>query len=168
MILLQHLLKYPVINDGIHTIKANEYGQRSINIGDSAYQTIAANLFPWIQRPYNYVSPYVNKADNLGDQTLNKIDERFPAVKKPTNDLYNETRSFVLLPFNKGLEGRDHVFQVYSSEYKKNEQAGVIAHGKAAVLTALVVSNETLTWLSSFIKQKANQGNEVVNEKVNQ
>lgn len=125
-------------------------------------------MLPWFARPYQYVSPYVQKADSIGDKTLDRIDERFPIVKKPTNDLYNETKGLILFPYNKGLEGKDHVFEVYSSEYKKNEQAGLVAHGKAAVTTVLVVSNETLTWLGGFLHAKKEETSQSVSEKINQ
>lgn len=165
---ISHLLHYPLISDSISTIKSNEYGQRSIKLGDSAYQTFAHNVMPWFAKPYEYVSPYVAKADSIGDQGLSKIDERFPVVKKPTNDIYKETRSLVLTPYYKGIEGRDHIFQVYNSEFSKNERPSLVAHGKAAVTTALVVSNETLEWLSSFLKAKKEETNQTISEKTNQ
>jgi hypothetical protein len=162
------LLDYPVISDSIHTFKSNELGQRTLALGDSAYQTFAAPILPWFSKPYGYVSPYVQKADTIGDQTLGKIDERFPVVKRPTADLYNDTRAIIFFPYQKAFESRDHVYSVYSDEYKKNEQDGFVAHGKAAVTTAFVVSNETLSWLSSFLSAKKDQASQSVNEKINQ
>ncbi|KAL5603808.1 hypothetical protein FOVSG1_006558 [Fusarium oxysporum f. sp. vasinfectum] len=144
---IQHLLNYPGINDGIHAFKSNEYGRRSIKLGDAAYQTFAAPIIPYFSKPYQYVSPY---------------------VQKPTEELYRDTRALILLPYHKGLEGKDHVFQVYSSEAKKNEQAGLVVHGKAAATTVLVVSNETLSWISSFLHQKKAKTTNTVNEKINQ
>ena len=104
----------------------------------------------------------------LGDKTLDRIDERFPIVKKPTNDLYNDTRSLILLPYTKGMEGRDHVLEIYASEIKKNEQKGLVSQGKAAVSTAFVVSNETLGWLSSFLAAKKHEATTMAKEKINQ
>lgn len=165
---LQHLLGYPLISDSIHTVKSNEYAQRSLKLGDSAYQTFAAPVLPWLAKPYEYVSPYVARADSIGDKTLDRIDERFPIVKKPTSDLYNDTRSLILLPFNKGIEGRDHVLDVYASEIKKSEQKGLVSQGKAAVSTAVVVSTETLGWLSSFLAAKKSEATSAAKDKVNQ
>lgn len=164
----QHLLNYPVISDSVDTFKSNEYGQKSLKLGDAAFQTFAAPVIPWFAKPYQYVSPYVHKADTLGDKTLDRIDEKFPVVKKPTTDLYNDTKGLILLPYTKGLEGKDHVLQVYTSEYKKNEQAGLVAHGKAAVTTVLVVSNETLSWIGSFLHAKKAEATSAVNDKINQ
>ncbi|KAH6961709.1 hypothetical protein BKA56DRAFT_623679 [Ilyonectria sp. MPI-CAGE-AT-0026] len=140
-VFIKHLLNYPVIQDGVH--KADEY-----------------------------VSPYVQKADELGDKTLNSIDERFPIVKKPTSELYNEIKDFILLPYTRGLAGKDHVLQIYSTEYKQNEHAGLaaglVAHGKAVFTTVLLVSNETLSWLSSFISAKMAEATQKVNDMINQ
>jgi hypothetical protein len=165
---LQHLLNYPIVEYSLDKLKSNGYAQKSIQLGDSAYKNFAAPILPYLAKPYGYVSPYVNKADSLGAQTLEKIDEQFPVIKKPTADLYNDTKELILLPYNKGLEGKDHVLQIFNSEYKKSEQKGLVPQGKAAVTTVLVVSNETLSWLSSFLAAKKEQTSNAVNEKVNQ
>lgn len=165
---IQHLLTYPLISDSVHTVAANEYAQRSFKLGDSVYQTFAAPLLPWVAKPYGLVFPYVQKADSIGDKTLDRVDERFPIVKKPTGELYNETRELILLPYQKGLEGKEHVFSVYAAEYKKSEQQGLVAQGKAAVTTAVVVSNETLTWISNFVSAKRAEATEYTKEKINQ
>ncbi|KAK4078055.1 hypothetical protein Purlil1_12076 [Purpureocillium lilacinum] len=149
--IIQHLLKYPLIADAITTLKSK--AQRSIKLGDSAYQTFAAPVRSWIAKPYGYISPYVQRADSIGDKALNRIDERFPIVKKPTNELYNDTRSLVLLPYS-------------NSEIKKAEQQGILAQGKAAIFTALVVSNETLSWLSSLRTANEAEAAELLNEKI--
>jgi len=165
---LQHLLDYPVVNDSIHTIQNNELGQRAIKLTDSAYKTFAAPILPYFAKPYGYVSPYVQKADAIGDQTLGKIDERFPAVRRPTQDIVKDTRALIFLPYNKAFEGRDHVYGIYSEEYKKTQNQGVVAHSMAALSTVFVVSNETLSWLSGYFSNKKQKASEVINEKVNQ
>ncbi|PHH75788.1 hypothetical protein CDD80_2071 [Ophiocordyceps camponoti-rufipedis] len=167
---IQHLLNYPLINDGISSFKSNQLAQRSLRLGDSAYQTLARPVMPYFEKPYQYLSPYVRKADALGDETLSRIDERFPAVKKPTSEIYQNTRHLLLIPFHKGIEGRDHVFHVYDNEVKKasSEKQGLVAQGLAAVNTALVVSNETLCWLSSFLSAKKAEASKAANDKVQQ
>lgn len=109
----------------------------------------------------------MTRADSFGDKTLDAIDSRFPVVKKPTGELYADTKGLILLPYNKAFEGRDHVWDVYANEFKKNEQSGVFGYGKAAVVTALVVSNETLTWISSWLSVKKKEASQAVNDKVN-
>jgi len=165
---LQHILSYPIVDDSINVVKANPYAQRSFQIGDSVYQTFAAPVLPLLKKPYGFVSPLVEKADALGDKALDRVDERFPVVKKPTSDIFNETRDLVSIPFNKTIEGKDHVLQVFNAEYKKIDQEGLVAQGKAAVTTAFVVSNETLTWLSQLVSAKKTEATELTKEKVNQ
>ncbi|EXK82953.1 hypothetical protein FOQG_12785 [Fusarium oxysporum f. sp. raphani 54005] len=141
---VQHLLSYPVISDGVHTFDSGKYGQRSIQFGNAAYQTFAATATTWFQKPYQHLLPYIQKVDSLGDNILHYVNKQFPIIKKPTQELYNDTKGLVSLLYHKALEGRDHVLKVYDSEYKKNKQVGLVAHGKAAVTTVLGVSNEAL------------------------
>lgn len=168
----KHLYNYHIVHDGIETFKSNPYGAKSIQLGDSAYQTFAAPIVPYFNGPYQYVQPYVKKADDLGDKALSKVDERFPVVKKPTNELYTDAKGIVLFPYHKGLEGRDHVFSTYSSEYKKanggNESGfALISTGKAAIATALVLTGETVRFIGDFLHTKKEEAHNAVDNKVN-
>lgn len=169
---LQHLLNYPLISDSVNTVSStvhsNSYAQRSLKLGDSAYKTFAAPFLPYFSKPYQYVSPYVQRADSLGDKTLARIDETFPIVKKPTAELYSDAKALVFLPYNKGLEGRDHVFEVYNAEAKKQAEKGYLGQGKAAVATLFQVSNETLAFASSYVAVKKAEVTQEVKEKINQ
>ncbi|KAI7775829.1 hypothetical protein LA080_006197 [Diaporthe eres] len=168
----KHLYNYHIVHDGIETFKSNPYGAKSIQLGDSAYQTFAAPIVPYFNGPYQYVQPYVKKADDLGDKALTKVDERFPVVKKPTNELYTDAKGLVLFPYHKGIEGRDHVFSTYSSEYKKanggNESGfALISTGKAAIATALVLTGETVRFIGDFLHTKKEEAHNAVDNKVN-
>lgn len=137
------------------TFKENQYGQKSIQLGDQAYKTLAKPVVPYLARPYEYVSPYVKKADSIGDQTLGKIEERFPAVKKPTGELYTDAKTLVLLPYRKGMEGKDHIIKTYSDEYTKGgADAGLLTYGKALISTAFIISGETFSFVTSFLGAK--------------
>lgn len=125
-------------------------------------------VIPYLSKPYQYVSPYVERADSFGDKALDRLDEALPIVKKPTAELYNDTKEIIFFPLNKALEGRDHVLEVYSTETKKHEQEGIVGQGKAAVATGLVLSTETLAVLSTFISSKKAEATQVVKEKINQ
>lgn len=165
---LEHLLTYPLIKDGVTTIQSNQLGQKSIQIGDTAYRRLASPLLPYLSGPYQYVSPYVERADQLGDQTLARVDERFPAIKKPTGELYADARSLVLLPLTKGLEGKEHVLNVYSEECRKvGKNENLVTYGKALVGTAFAIGGETYTWVNDFIASRKAEAKESVNEKAN-
>lgn len=166
---LQHLNNYPLVHDGVETFKSNPYGQKSLQLGGSAYKTFATPILPYLSRPYQYVEPYVKKADDLGDKALAQVDQRWPVVKKPTGELYTDAKGLVLLPYHKAFEGKDHVLNVYTSEYKKaggENGSGLILSGKAAVATALVLTGDTIKFIGDFLGQKKEQAHHAVDNKV--
>lgn len=156
-----------MIHDGINTIKSNPYGQKSIELGDSAYKTFAQPVFPYFTKPYQYVSPYVKKADDLGDKTLSAVDERFPVVKKPAGEIYQDARNLVLLPLRTGLAGKDHVLETYNGEVKKVGGDNLVTYSKALLTTTLIVTTEVIQTIGSFLHTKKEQTKSVVDEKVN-
>ncbi|KAI1404427.1 hypothetical protein F4819DRAFT_447452 [Hypoxylon fuscum] len=160
---LSHIAGYPVISDGIAYFKGNPYGQKSIELSDSAYKTFAKPVIPYFAKPYQYVSPYVKKADLIGDDALTKIDERLPALKKPTDELITDGKNFIFFPVRKGLETKDHVFDVYGSEYKKVGGDGLVTSGKALISTGIVVTSETLTWIGDLLRAGKVQAKEASN-----
>merc|ERR1711939_134870 len=137
---LSHLISYPVISDSISTFKS---------------------------LPYQYVSPYITKADSLGDSTLSTIDSKFPVVKKPTGELIDNGKAIVFFPLKKGIEGKEYVVGVYGSECKKVGGEGIVTWGKAAIATGLVVGGDAYGWLSGFLAGKKAEAKEVSNEKLN-
>ncbi|KAI1826911.1 hypothetical protein F4861DRAFT_20674 [Xylaria intraflava] len=149
---LSHITGYPVINDGIAYFKKNPYGQKSIELGDSAYQTFAKPFLSYLDKPYQYVSPYIKRADAAGDDALSRIDQRIPALKKPTDELVSDGKAIVFFPVRKGLETKSHVVDVYNSEYKKVGGDGLVTSGKALISTGLVVTSETLTWVGEILR----------------
>lgn len=164
---IHHLLDYPVIHDGISTFKSNPYGKKSIELGDSAYKTFAEPVLPYFQKPYQYLSPYVKKADDLGDKTLAKVDERFPIVKKPTQELYNDAKTIVLFPVRVGQTGKEHVVQTYEVEYKKVGGDGLLTYGKALLTTALILTTEAYSTASSVFNSKKDDIKTAVDERTN-
>lgn len=112
----------------------------------------AKPVLPLFSRPYQYVSPYVKKADHLGAGALSKIDERLPMLKQPTVELYANGKQLAFYPVAKGKETTDHVFDVYSSEYKKVGGEGLVTYGKALISTGLVITSETLEWIGDMIR----------------
>ena len=133
----------------------------------SSYEKLGKPLLPYFAKPYQYVSPYVAKADSIGDSTLSTLDSKFPVVKKPTGELVDTTKSYVFFPLKKGTEGKDYVFGVYNGEVKKVGGEGVVTYGKAAIATTLIVGSDTFTWLSSFLSAKKAEAKEISNEKLN-
>lgn len=164
---LSHLISFPVIGDSISTFKSNPYGAKSLDLTSAGYEKLGKPLIPYLAKPYEYVSPYVKKADSLGDSALSTVESKFPVVKKPTGELYSEGKSIVFFPLKFALEEKDHVFKTYNTEVKKVGGEGIVTYGKAAVSTGLIVGHEAYSWLSSFLSAKKAEVKEVTNEKVN-
>lgn len=158
----QHLSGYPVVKSGIETFKANPYGQKSLQLGDSAFKTFAAPVLPYLAGPYQYVSPYVKRADDLGEKTLTRIDERVPAVKKPTDELFQDAKNLIYLPYRYGLAGRDHVLDTYSSEKAKVGKDTYINSGWALVNTAVTVAGEAIEGVTTAIGYRSREARSAV------
>jgi len=163
---INHLASYPVVSDSIKTVQNNPYGAKGIAITQKTYSKVANPILPYLSKPYQYAAPYLTKADQVGDNTLSKVDEKFPVVKKPTGELYNESKSIVFFPLTKGLEGKDYVTKVYGDEVKKQGGGGLVVAGKAAVVTGLLVTSDVVAWLGSLLREKKAEAKEVVNEKM--
>ncbi|KAH9996987.1 hypothetical protein F4779DRAFT_181175 [Xylariaceae sp. FL0662B] len=149
---LSHITGYPVVSDSITYFKENPYGQKSIALSESAYNTFAKPVIPYLSKPYQYIAPYVKKADLIGNDALTKVDERLPALKKPTHELWTDGKNFFFFPARKGLETKDHVLGIYNSEYKKVGGDGLVTQSKALVSTGLVVTSEALTWIGDLLR----------------
>lgn len=159
-----------MVHDGVETFKSNTYGQKSLQLGDSAYKALAAPVLPYLSKPYQYVEPYVKKADDLGDKALARVDATFPVVTRPTGELYSQAKELIFLPYIKAFEGKDHLFNVYTQEHKKaggENGSGVVLTGKAALSTVLIVSAETFQIVQDFVLRKRQQTQQHVDNKVN-
>jgi hypothetical protein len=163
----QHLFSYPVIHDGISTFKANPYGAKSLDLTNAGYEKLGKPLLPYFAKPYEYVSPYVKKADSIGDSTLSTLDSKFPVVKKPIGELYDEGKAIVFFPLKKTNEGKDYVLGVWGGEKKKVGGEGLVTYGKAALATSLIVSADAYNYVVSFLSKKSTETKEVANEKLN-
>jgi len=163
-----------LFSDSIKTFKQNPLGQKSLSLADQGYQKFAKPILPYFSKPlqyvhqyvHPYVHPYVAKLDSIGDSTLSKVDEKFPVVKKPTGELYENAAGIAFFPLRKGLEGKDYVLKTYNTECKKVGGEGLVTMGKAAVTTTLVVTSDALNWLSNYLGAKKEQIKEVANEKI--
>lgn len=136
---LRHLLTYPAVQDGVRVFKANALGKMSIQLSTSVYQAVAAPVLPLFNKPFSFVSPYLQRADELGNETLTMLEEKFPAVKKPSPELLVEAKEVVYAPVR-------HVAEVYNGAYQRNGSGDVIARSKAAVKTAALVTGESLIY----------------------
>ncbi|OAX80131.1 hypothetical protein ACJ72_05543 [Emergomyces africanus] len=174
---LHHLSTLPVVSDSLSYLKNNPYGQKSLQLADQGYSNYAKPVLPFLSKPYTYVAPYVAKADSLSNEGLKRVEDRFPIVKKDTETIKGTLKGYIQLPFRFVEEGKNHVLQVYSAEYKSCSGGdGYVNAGKAVITTGLTITSESLTWLRGYItnveetknkkKKTGREGVEVVSEKV--
>ena len=166
--LFQHLTSYPAVSDSISAFKSNPYGKKSLDLTNTGYETFVAPAVPYAKRPYGYVAPYVEKADSLASDGLTKVDQTFPIIKEDTEKLKGSVLDFAYLPFRLVGDGKNYILDTYSGEYKKCGGDGYVSGGKAVITTGLVITSDTLSWLSSFLGQKKEQGTDYASKKYGQ
>ena len=161
----QHLTSYPVVSDAISTFKSNPYGKKSLDLSNTGYEKLVAPFVPYAKLPYGYVAPYVAKADSLGSDALSRVDHTFPIVREDTEKIKGTVLDFAYFPFRLAGDSKNYVLNTYSSEYKKCGGDGYVAGSKAMVTTSLVVTSDTLAWLSKFLGQKKEEGTDYAAKK---
>lgn len=123
-------------------------------------------VFPYLSKPFGYVAPYLVRADSLGDQGLTKIDTAFPIVKEDTEKIRGSIYHNVQFPMRLAGDMKHHVLDTYGSEYKKCGGDGLVARGKAVITTSLVLSQESLAWINSWLQTKKDQVKVAADEKI--
>ncbi len=165
--LFQHIASYPVVSDSLKAIQEHPYGAKAIDLTNHTYANFVKPAFPYLQTPVSYASPYIAKADEIGDHLLSKVDEKVPIVKKETADIKGTVWSYVHWPVEQADEAQKYVFGTWTSEYKKCGGDGVVAGGKAMVTSGLVITSDVLTWLSNYLSAKKAEMKETVKENTN-
>lgn len=123
-----------------------------MQLSSRAYEMVAAPVLSLLDKPYQYVSPYVERMDALGDQALSKVEQRFPVVKKSSPELLDEAKKVVYGPVKQ-------VGDIYQSAYERTPGAHPIASGKAALKTAMVMTVKGLSFaLQGLIKVNESVG----------
>jgi len=165
---LNHITSYPVARDCIDFVQKSPFTSRGIDIANSGYSSFVKPFLPYFETPYSYTKPYVAKADQLGDSLLTKFDEKIPILKTETSEIKSTVFDYAHWPFKVASDGTTWVQSTYSDEYKKCGGDGIVAGGKAAITSSLILSSDVLGWLSSFLVAKKEQAKDAVKEKTQQ
>ena len=156
-----------MVSDSISLFKSNPYGAKSIEFADHGYDRLAKPVLPYFQTPFNYVAPYLEHADTLGDKGLTRIDSRFPIIREDTQKIRGTIYNTAGYPVRFAGDVKDHVYDVYGTEYKKCGGDGLVASGKAVITTSLMLSQESLAWISTWLQKSKAEAKEVIHEKTN-
>ncbi|KAI5363586.1 putative melanoma-associated antigen [Septoria linicola] len=131
---LSHLTSYPAVHDGIETYKTNPYGKKSLELADGAYARFGKPVEPYLQKPYGYAAPYVQKADELADSGLSKVETHFPIVKEDTNTVVDTAKSYAFWPYN-------YISGTWNDEYTKTARHNDRGPGISTAIMALISVN---------------------------
>jgi hypothetical protein len=102
--MLSHLTSYPTVATGIDKAKSHPYGKKSLELVDQAYARFGKPVEPYLETPYQYTKPYLNKADELGDKALGKIEDTFPIMKENPDTILDTVVSMAYAPYNYAVE----------------------------------------------------------------
>lgn len=161
---MKHITKYPIVSDSISTFKSYPIGQYSIDLTNSAYATFVKPTFPYLETPAAYAKAYVTKADEIGDNLLNIVDEKIPVLKSETKDIQKSIIDLAYWPVHVAEEQTDYVWKTYNSEYKKCGGDGLVAGGKAVVSSSFVITSEWLAYFSTFLQKKKEEAKSAAKE----
>ncbi|KAK8196312.1 hypothetical protein BKA81DRAFT_148029 [Phyllosticta paracitricarpa] len=146
---VSHLVAYPVVSDLI------------------TYDRFGKPIVPYLEKPYGYVAPYVQRADSLADNGLSHIEEHFPIVKENTSTIRDRVTDLAFLPLRVAGQGRDYVFSTYNDEYQKTGGKGLITTAKAIVSTELKITADALQLVADYLGPKKEAAKQKVQEKTN-
>ncbi|KAL9531254.1 hypothetical protein SMMN14_05378 [Sphaerulina musiva] len=153
---LSHLTSYPAVHDGIETYKTNPYGKKSLELADGAYARFGKPVEPYLQKPYGYAAPYVQKVDELADSGLSKVETQFPIVKQDTSTLVDTAKGYAFWPYN-------YLTGTWNDEYSKtanhnNRGAGVSTAVMALISTNLKIAADVFQILADTLGPRYEEG----------
>ncbi|KAJ8611462.1 hypothetical protein MRB53_037981 [Persea americana] len=147
---ISHLTSYPAVSEGIETFKSNPYGKKSLEIVDNAYARFGKPVEPYLETPYSYAKPYVSKADELGDKTLDTIEGHFPIVKDNTKTIVEKAKGTAFWPYH-------YLTETWNDEYTKTANhnrrgAGITTSVLAIVSLELRIASDFFHYVADNLR----------------
>jgi len=162
---LSHLQTYPIVHDSLEFYKSNPYGAKSLSLFQQTYARFISPLHPYLQTPYSYLSPYLSRADELGDNGLLRVETTFPIVKEDTNKLKETVLSLAGLPLAIVGQGRDYVLGTWQDEYRKTKgDEGIVKSAKALLSTELKIGHDGYNYLLQYWSKGKQEASKKVDE----
>jgi hypothetical protein len=90
------------------------------------------------------LSPYLARADALGDSGLTRFEERFPIVREDTQRVRGLAAEAAAAPLVAVRRGRDYLLETYSRERGEVPVNGLVGVGVAVVRTEWRVAADVL------------------------
>lgn len=96
---LARVSSYPIVTDGVTTVQAyankSSIGRFALSKANNTFERVGSYQQPKAVQTYyeQYVQPHLARADSLGCRSLDLIQERFPLVNHPTQDIVEAAKS---------------------------------------------------------------------------
>jgi len=153
---IDRLAALPAVDEGIQTFKSNPYGKKSLEVADNVYARFGKPVEPYLETPYGYAKPYVQKVDELAASGLGHVENHFPIVTKDTSTIIETSKSYAFWPYN-------YVSSTYSDEYSKTAKhngrgGGVITSVLALVCTELRITSDFFQAVAEYLGPKYEEG----------
>lgn len=162
---LSHITSYPVVASGIDTFKANPYGKKSIDVVNGTYARFGKPVEGYLETPYQYAKPYVNKADELGEKALETVDGHFPIVKEQPETIYESIKSWILWPVT-------YAKDAWTDELTKTKKARPNQIPFFVLIAALIsfafrVISDFLTFVADYTRPRYEATRDTTQEYIN-
>jgi hypothetical protein len=142
------------VHDSVEGFKSNPYGSKTLSLAQQTYNSFISPFTPYLATPYSYVSPYLARADQLGDSGLSKLETHLPIVKEDTSKLKDYAFSPVA-----------YVQGTWQDEYKKTHyNNGLVKAGVATVSFELRMLSDACEVVLAYL----NKGKEETKKKVDE
>ncbi|USP74875.1 hypothetical protein yc1106_02149 [Curvularia clavata] len=147
----------PFVHDSVETFKTHPYGERALALASNTYNNVVAPFHPYLRTPYSYISPYLARADQLGDNGLSTLESHLPIVKEDTQKL----KQYAYSPVH-------YVQGTWQDEYNKTHyNNGVLKMGVAALSFELRMLSDACDVVLAYLNKGKEQTKKKV-EEVNQ
>lgn len=156
-----------MVHDGLEKVKTNPYGEKAMEVADATYSRFGKPLEQYLQTPYAYAKPYVEKVDSMADRSLDTVDAHFPIVKQETNTVVDKAVGLAMWPLNTTAKTYNYVMDTWSDEYQKtanknNRGSGVTTSVMAIVSTELKIASDCLQYGADVLARRDNNDSQVL------
>ncbi|KAG0169104.1 hypothetical protein DFQ28_002290 [Apophysomyces sp. BC1034] len=171
---VSRVTSFPIIKDSVSTANAlanrTRLGQLALSTANSTWSTLSSHQPAAVQNYYEaYLRPHVQKVDDLGCQSLDVIQSKFPVIAEPTGDILNK----VITPTYQIIDGvkvrvNTTINTVTAPAYvvtrETNRRLGVVVDNVETVIERYLPSSEKKTPSAAATGSQAHDDPESTNQ----
>ncbi|ORY06572.1 hypothetical protein K493DRAFT_310515 [Basidiobolus meristosporus CBS 931.73] len=95
--IVSRIYEIPIVQDGVNAVKSyvDQSNSRAVHLVADTANTAFTTAVQVVKPIQNYFQSQIQQLDNLGCQSLDFLESKFPLIKKPTNEVIETVRSTV-------------------------------------------------------------------------